>query len=730
MSAFSRFRMRGSKAAVFLSVSALALVTSEAAMAQQTSAAGVEEIIVTVQRRSEKMQDVPVAMTAVSGAKLESSGITNLHDMVKVTSGVIFSGGGNMTNPSVRGVFSSQTDPGNDGNTAIYVDGIYQPNQIANNMDLPDVSRVEVLKGPQGTLFGRNAAGGAIRIFTRDPSMTDYHGFLDVSYARFNDVNVKGFFGGPLIEDKLAMSISGNYQKSDGYYFDPVNNRGNGGNTNRAVRTKLIFTPTDNLKIQFTGAYTYHRDNNIQSYNVLNGSTSARLFDPNVVVIDQTRPYLFTSTYPPDEKSNGINGGLKITLDTDIGEFSSITGMNHIRGYYNSDNDVTAYQLGNVPAYQIADDKSQEFNFSSKKFGQFQGSAGVFYYSNDGRYDPILLSGPIYGGNLYGWMQQITTAYAAFGELNWTPIDTLTIIGGVRYSHEKREANGIYSYTLLSRPSSLPALGPGVLKNGNVSPRASIKYRVTDEGDNVYFTFSQGFKSGGFNLSGLQPTPYKPEKVTAYEVGIKTAPERMISANLAAFYYDYANQQVSANTGTTNITLNAATSEIKGIDGDIIFRATNELSFTSGISILRSKFKSFPGAAIITPQLPANCLCGYVNTVGDLSGQVLPYSPRFTMSLGADWVKDFSFGTFNLSAHMFHSAGYNYDNQGLAPQGEYTTLNLRASFQPAGTNFSVYVFGRNVTDERYYDNAFANANAIGVRYAPPAVWGGGLKYEF
>jgi iron complex outermembrane receptor protein len=336
-----------------------------------------------------------------------------------------------------------------------------------------------------------------------------------------------------------------------------------------------------------------------------------------------------------------------------------------------------------------------------------------------------------FGGILDGYSAQRTDAEAVFGELTYTPTDRLSFIAGVRYSHERRSAAGGFGPPG-PRPAVLPPLGVPVAFN-SVTPRASVRYRLTDDDDNVYFTYSQGFKSGGFNISGLQPTPFKPEKLNAYEVGLKTSPSRVLSANIAGFYYDYTNQQVMAAVDNFNITANAASSRIYGADADVVARVTPEITITTGIEVLDARYRNYTGAIGNLPILNPDgtpCYCGNNTAILDLSGGREPFSPTFSASVSAEYRKETTLGLFDFAATMFYTDKYSIQSQTIIQNPRYATLALRASFQPEDSHFTFYVWGKNITGARYFTAELSDNSSDQAVYARPATYGAGVKYEF
>ena len=711
-----------------LSVPAFA---QEAAPAAADAAASDGDIIVTAQRRSEKLSDVPIAIVAQTSEQLERSGIISVKDLATVTPGLNMSGNGPNSQPAIRGVSSTQTDPGNDANVATYVDGVYQSSQTANNVaDLADVERIEVLKGPQGTLFGRNATGGAIRIVTRKPSYTPT-GSIEGSYGKLNEIMVKGYVSAPIVADKAAFSLSGVFNDSDGYAYDVVRKVKATGINSKTVRGKLLLEPVETLSIELFGSYGKIRNGNFGAYTALNGNSAANL-TPGLNPIVPARANTFTYSANRDGpffKTRTWTVGGNISLQTEVGTLTSITAYNDAYSDYNTEGDFSNLDLVYYRLQQNQKDFSQELTFSTEKFGTVQGTAGLFYYDSLGEYDPLEAdfgpNGPT-NPQTYIWSKQKTKAYAAFGELNWTPTDQIAVILGARYSSEKREASGNFTFGVKQKPAFFP-IGAGKVTYKSFTPRVSVRYNL-DSGDNVYATYSKGFKSGGFNISAFQPAPFKPEKIDSFEVVLKTSTSRIISANLSAFYYKYKDVQVLAIVNGFNVTANAATAKIYGADAEVTGHWTKQFTTTGSVAWLSAKYDKYPGAVFNT-QNPI-CRCGSVTTTGDLSNGRMPFSPKLTAGLTANWREEYDFGTIELTGTGYYTSKFYWDNAARIPQKAYGTLGARAAFTPAGTGLTVYAYGRNLTNSTYLRTVFALNTGDGGSFAPPRTYGVGAKFAF
>lgn len=253
-------------------------LVTQVAQAQSTqnsdaTQAGSGEIVVTAQRRNERLVDVPISISVLTGNALEQAGVRSTEDLTATVPGLNFATNGAFAQPTVRGVGTTVTSAGNDANVAIYIDGVYQPNQISNFSDLVDLEQVEVLKGPQGTLFGRNATGGAIRVTTKRPSLSS-EARATASYGRFNDIRLTAFGTGPL-SDKVAVSFALLYGDDEGY----VRNRGTGNkvaDTNaRSMRGKILFQPSETVEFLLSGSHSKRSSNPAFTLGVLNGNSIA-----------------------------------------------------------------------------------------------------------------------------------------------------------------------------------------------------------------------------------------------------------------------------------------------------------------------------------------------------------------------------------------------------------------------------------------------------------------------
>ncbi|MBV9511012.1 MAG: TonB-dependent receptor, partial [Caulobacteraceae bacterium] len=442
--------------------------------------------MVTAQRREERLKDVPIAITAVSGQQLSKAGITSVTDLGLVTPGLNFAVQGAFAEPTIRGIGTSVTGAGADANVSLYLDGVYQPSQTANLFDLNNVQSVEVLKGPQGTLFGRNATGGAITITTLDPS---FHPSADVSagYGSFNEVRLNGYATGPISQD-IAGDLAVQYKRDDGYIYNVNTGHEDANADTISLRSKLLFKPTDKLSFVLGGNYSNIQDSSPFSVKPVHND------NPFAETVNfPSNPYDIDLTDDPTIRtvSDGIN--LHAKYASDIGTFTSITSYERIVAYLNADIDNSPIFTSGAHIPSQEETVTQELNYASPQMGPFSWVGGVyFYWDNTGEHVTITsgaVPAPHIAADIIGRVR--TDAEAAFAEGNYDFTDRLRLIAGVRYSTEEKRAgvdlSGVPGTNWSDRHRWF-----------SVTPRGSLRYSL-DPYSNVYLTISQGFKSGNYN---------------------------------------------------------------------------------------------------------------------------------------------------------------------------------------------------------------------------------------
>ena len=522
-----------------LSVSVFALAVAAPAWGQNAStgsgaadeAAG-GDIVVTAQRRSELLQDVPMSVTALTAAQLESAGVNATQDLGLVTPGLNWGRSTSVNQPTIRGVGSRNASAGDEPNVATFIDGVYQPEQASTLTELTNIERIEVLKGPQGTLFGRNATGGAINIVTRNPDLNEFTGNVGLSYGRYDYMEGSAYVSVPIAQDKAAFSLAAVGFRDDGYVRNVFLNRTQGQRKGAAVRAKLLIEPTDTISIKLNGLYAYMYDESATSGQPLDGNSVVRNFASNPLVntaniplsvlIPQGKFTTATSKVPYFRLKQYM---VDAHVDIDLG-FATLGLLGaHIRtdGFLSSSSDASPLAIAGAEFDQKERSWLQEANLTSNADGPITWIAGVQAFQARSYYDPLVLSGrsTTTGAaspptvTVYG---QKTRAIAGFAEVTWEATDGLFLTGGVRYTRDKKI-------------SLHQAVATGIVTSAdatfkNTSPRAVIRYEVLPD-LNLYASYTQGFKSGSFN-SGTAAgalAAARPEKIKAYEVGFKANPQ-------------------------------------------------------------------------------------------------------------------------------------------------------------------------------------------------------------
>jgi len=705
--------------------SATAQTTAPAAGANQPSGS-LEEIIVTAQKRSERLQDVPVTITALSSDYMEKANIERASDLPTAVSGLLWSNQGAWIEPNIRGVYTNVAAIGSGSPIAIYLDGIYQPSQSGTIFSLPDVKDIEVLKGPQGTLFGRNATGGAISINTRDPSFTPT-GDINVSAGAYagssvqtaGHYNVNGYVSGPLVSDILAGGLSASYDTTDGFTTDDVDGQREGKIQSSVIRGKLLYKLSDDVQILGTAFYSQSEDQVGEEAVPLNGVTAASQYPGSI--LPSSQPWHFTyQGETPGSWGNVKGASLKATIDFSAGTLTSLTGFNQ-SSVYVSVPIGAAYAPACAAAFVcingdvIPRDQavSQEFDFASKKWNGFSYVAGFFaLYDNQREHDS-------YNAGLFSDDSTIVThAAAIFGEGTYEFTDQFSAIAGVRLSRDSLNAKGRDGGAYGGYPGGAGEFVQyGDRSWNSATPRASLQYKFTPD-LMTYFTYSQGFKAGV--VSGQLPAvtpgqpfpqPADPEKIYAYEVGMKATTD-IYTANLAAFYYDYKDLQVEIfNTQTfSTIPENATTAEIYGLDFDGTAKLTDWFKLRlSGTWLPTAKYKEFEHAVAFVPPVGPG---GQVTDDDyNASNSRMLVTPKFTGTIAGTYGQNFDWGRFEATSTLYYSTGYRWEYTDTVTTGPYALLGANLTFSPNVNRFKYSLYGKNITNRAYVQGALPTSAA-------------------
>jgi iron complex outermembrane receptor protein len=688
--------------------------TAEAPSSAPQADENTGEIVVTAQRREQKLSEVPLSITAITAARLQQSGISATTDLATVTPGLQYPVSGAFAQPTIRGIGSTVTSAGSDANVALYVDGVYMPSQAANIFNFNNIDRIEVLKGPQGTLYGRNATGGAINITTLAPSFKPI-ARLSASYGRFDEVRLNAYGSGP-ISDTVAVAIAGIYTDDNGYAKDVIRGVRLATYDERGVRAKVLVKPTETFEITVAADWSRKTDLTGYSLKVINGNTAQ-----NVTI----RPgvYNLQLSLTPDFTTE--SKGASVTAKLDLGDYtlSSISSARKVDADFLTDLDRTEANASVASFDTHQKTYTQELNIASGAEGAFSWVGGVFYYHDKADNLNLRTNGVL---SVTGHIK--SEAVAGYAEGTYDIGDALSVIGGIRYSTEKRHFTA-------NRPTGTPLTLDTSVKYDSWTPRASIRYKIA-EGANVYATYSQGFKSGTYNISSFSTVPVRPEKVRALEAGFKYY-SRGISLSTAAFRYLYDDIQIQAIAGGLTTLTNAAKAKIYGFEAQINAPVGGGFSLDAGVAYTHSRYSDFPAALVTTPRTSAavcgvnpNRPCGNVQGPGNASGNEMVRSPEWTANLTASYEGQIATGTLRASATGSYNGGFYWDAGNRLKQPAYFIANGRISWGPDDSFWRVALWGKNLTDKRYQYYAVDTTQADAASFARPRSYGVALELAF
>jgi iron complex outermembrane receptor protein len=747
--------------------------------------AAIAPIIVTARRRAEDLEDVPVAVSVVQGGELDRSYTVNTQGLTNLAPTLNYSSANpRNTSFTIRGLGSSvvavsQANDGLEPGVGFYVDQVYHARPATAAFDFTDIDRIEVLRGPQGTLFGKNTTAGAINITTRTPTFTP-EATEELSYGEHNWLQVKASGSLPLVADTLALRVSGLVTRRDGV----ITNVRYGGHKqndigNQAVRGQLLFKHTDAFQLRVIADYA-NFDNECCTQVFLRVGTSLRPAARQYPALAAGLNYAPPSTNPYDRLTDidaalGVQtneGGVSAIADWNVGS-ATITSVSAWR-FWNWDaaNDrdyigVPIQLTQHIPSRQ--DQFSQELRVASNGDAPLSYVAGLYYFRQKITGEPISiygpagaywLIGPTTGANntpvpanlLDGYGQDghtsfVTDSYAAFAELNYKLSDRLTVTGGLRYTHEDK--HGDYSTftfggpVLTGTPAQIQALKNAQLSvlrgqtysaenhDGSLSGRANVAYRFADA-IMAYASFAHGYKSGGINMSGLpldaQNNPVlstavvKPERNTTYEVGVKTRfLDNRVTFNLTGYYTKVHNFQATIVDSSQTVALRGYLANIpevvvKGIEVDATVHPVEGLTLRGSLAYAHGEYTDYPAGPC-----PLE-LQGTATTACNLTGQPLVGLPRWVETLSADYSAPIIAG----GSLVFHAdTNWRSSYYGDPSLSQYTLIDgynlTNASIGYRSEHgWEIDVFARNLFAADYIQNLTIQAGNSGLVLGTPS----------
>jgi len=744
-------------------VAALSLGVAPQALAADTPSDGtqIEEVVVTAQRRAENIQDVPVSVQAVSAAQIQREGVKQTADLARITPNVTIalpSGEGSQPNITIRGIGLNDYNSNNAGPNGVYVDDVYISAPAAQTFGLFDVQQIQVLKGPQGTLYGRNTSGGALVFTSRRPTdslSADVH----AEYSSFNTYQIQAGVGGP-IADGLTGRLAFVVNHSDGFMKNLDTGDHENGTDNQAVRLQLQYAPTDDLKVSLISSYG-HLDNSPAQYKHYGAFVPGTqgLPEPTMCTRQQIYAGGCVSLF-----GYGTERGFYEGRYQDFGNLKTENSVNALRADYKMGpvtlTSITAFQYssrhhpeetdaGPTDGLSIvfnvkSDTWTQEFRAEYAE-GPLTVVAGAYYLGEVLKQDQlinVLRDGDLYGGfgvppgagNFDGIAsvsrskgRQETDSYAVFGQADYK-LGDFTLTAGGRYTREKKtfeyfrtqqlQAGGLGNFA----PISLFITNDRELKDSNVTWRAALSYKPTDD-VLLYSSASTGFKSGGFNggflsddpaQAAFQLSPIKPEKVTAFEAGFKSSFfDRRLIVNGAAFYNDYRDQQVFV---TVQQLLDSAAGPILQLVSTL---ANADKSYTKGVEL---QITATPIRGLVLNVQPAwlktEVKRAGVPTLGGvvgLDGNQLANAPKFSLFASAGYTVELANDSdveFQVSSSYRSSQYFDATNDPFIKEPSYWIHNASVTYHHKD-GWDVGAFVRNLGGEKYFVAAFNQSAPFG-----------------
>lgn len=675
-----------------------ALLLAPPLMAQEDEGLMIEEVVVTATKRETTLQDTAVAVTAYQGDFLQEMQLEALQDIIIQNPSMSFSRAGGEGQVYIRGVGSNLLGIGQDSSVAVHQDGVYlgRPHLVLSQF--LDVERVEILRGPQGTLYGRNATAGVINVISRKPT-AERQGYISGYAGNFDRYEVEAAVGGP-ISDTVGFRLAGRWTDDDGYTDDlePAGGDTIDDKSFWAMRGILDFHPSDTFRAEFIAEYTESDGHNLTVRRRDDLHTSQRLGALPNPRFGQTRNEM-------DTFQDWEILGLTLTLDWELGDGLSLTSITAYRDFeddFSFNTDGTELFVTNTQYQREAEQFTQELRLATSGDNRFDWLIGAFFMSEDKR-EALGLPAVNFGGSFNIFAGNDAEAWAIFSEVYFSLNDRTRLTAGLRYNDEEKDdfSNwGLrFNFDGLADPDASSfdfPFGGRATKDSwdDWTPKVGIEYRPHD---NMlwYGTITKGFKSGGTNsLSSVAP-PFDQEELWSYEVGFKSQwKDDRMRLNGSFFFYDYDDLQVSTFAdGTTRIE-NAASAEIMGLELDFSAILADGLVFNLAATWLDSEYDDF--------------ITTFGVDVVDLAGNELINAPefkavgnlRYEWQLGANTA--YVFGQVSHSSELYHSQF----NEDVVGQDDLTLVDFRAGYRFGELqNWEVAAIVKNLTDEEYYQTS-------------------------
>lgn len=761
--------------------------TTEKLIIQLEDDLELSEVLITARRRSEEVQKVPIPISVVGGPRIEESGSFNVNRVKELVPTVqLYSSNPRNTTLNIRGLGSTfgLTNDGIDPGVGFYVDGVYYARPAATSLDFIDIEQIEVLRGPQGTLFGKNTTAGAFNITTRLPSYTP-GGTVELSYGNYGFIQAKTSITGPLTKN-LAARVSFSGTQRDGVIENIATGKMINDLNNLGFRGQLLYNPSSKVEIILAGDATSQRPDGyaqVVAGVVETQRAPYRRFEQIISDLNYQLPSRNAFDRKVDHdtpwRSNNDLGGLSLNADVQIGEgtLTSTTAWRYWNWGPSNDRDFTGLpvlSLSQAPSRH--EQFSQEIRYAGDFSNKLSGVFGVFFLSQNLKTSPYhteesgaaqwrfsqsstsplwatpgLLDG--YGIRTYSTLESVGAAL--FGQLDWAITEKLHFLPGIRFNYDQksvdfnRETYGGLQTTdpallAIKRSVYAPQQFVADVEDQNWSGQATLTYQFNDK-INTFGTFSTSYKPVGINLGGLptangQPllelAEVKPEFVRHFELGVKTTPVKGSSLNVTFFNTNIQDYQTLVQTAEVGVNrgylANAEEVRVSGLELDGNVRLSPFISLNAALAYTDAIYVSFPNAPVPLEET------GGESAFKDISGGRLPGISKWAGSLGGEFAKPAKFfkktGTFFLGTDLFFRSEFSSipsPSRFLNVEG-YALVNARTGFRVT-EGFSAFVWARNLLNQNYYEQllpAAGNAGHYAAVLGDPLTYGMTFRYAF
>ena len=721
--------------------------TSEGASDGQGSS---QDIVVTAQRREERVQDIPIAISAFGSEQIAAAGVVSIANLAPRVPSVYFgSFGANRPQLYIRGIGSRQYDPGSESSVGVFTDEVYLGRSSGSFSQLKDIERIEVLRGPQGTLYGRNTIGGAINVISKAPT-PEFRAEAEAGISNYDGYNLFGAVGGPLNASKTLMfRVAGWRDKRDGYLLNLETGNRFQGVDNTGGRIRLAWEPDSRLRVDLEAEYLH--DGNGAGFDGFNQGTgpsvSGAPANPNsVFFVSPSKLPLLTPTKSLYAGYNNIDPTLdrdaysyigRVEYDFDFATLTSISAYHKLNADDSRDLDGSSLFVINTASRERSKQFTQEIRLTSDPNGSmsFGGKldwiVGGFYYNDNTHRRDDYTIGPdsvvraALGTSTvdsvdakYG-----TKSYAAFGQATLHLGDFDFTIGG-RYSRDSKHVTYVGSTTDAFPLITAPFVVPVRATYTSFDPRFVVKYNISQD-VNVYASYSTGFKSGGFQYVPFNPAAaterFKPERVRAFEAGVKSQfLDRRAQLNLTGFHYDYRNLQVNrivdSNSGPQTLISSAESSTIYGVELEAVLRPTEYFNVNVTYGDLHARYDKYEF------NLSQNLV---------FDGTTMVRAPTHSINVGGEYRVPVGNGKLTFAADyallstFFFEPGEGDNRFGsgvpLTREPGYGLLNLRTAYEIGA--FRVTGYATNVGNVKYRRSAQGLSSGIVGFAGEPRIYG-------